>query len=49
MYACAGVDTVGEIGDYDTSGLRCMYANSKESIILCPSNLQGMYMMYIGV
>lgn len=49
MYACAGVDTVGIITDDVSSGLRCSYANSKESITLGPLKLQGMYMMYIGI
>lgn len=49
MYACAGVDTVGIITDDDTSGIRCVYTNSKESVTLGPSKLLEMYMIYIGV
>ena len=49
MYACAGVDTVGIINDDVSSGLRCRYIHSKESITLGPSKLMGMYMMYIGI
>ena len=49
MYACAGVDTVGIITNDVTSGIRCRYANSKESVTLGPSKLLGMYMIYIGV
>ena len=49
MYACAGVDTLGAISNTDSSGLRCEYIHSKEFIVLGPSKLMGMYVMYIGV
>ena len=49
MYACAGVDTLGEMTNIDSSGLKCEYTTSNKSIILGPSKLMGMYIFYIGI